>query len=452
MDILLLAECGKVHEFMNNLDMRKIPVEKLNPAEYNPRIDLQAGDPVYEKLLRSVEEFGYVDPLIWNERTGNLVGGHQRLKILVHLGYTEIDCIVVDIDEPREKALNIALNKIQGDWDLDKLKVCLDELADLGFDNDLVGFEPDEVDKLYNRNERVQGKVDEDDFDAEKEVEAIEIPFTQLGDIWLIGNHRLMCGDSTSEEDVSKLMDGKKAKMIFVDPPWNVDYGGAAHPSWKKRSIINDKMSTDDFYNFLLAAFKNMAAVSEQGCMTYAVMSAQEWGSLMNVMRECGYHWSSTIIWYKNSPVLSRKDYHTKYEPIWYGWLSGAARLCPMTEGDKVSRNQSDVWEIPRPTKSPEHPTMKPVALAGKAIANSSREGDIILDLFGGSGTTLIAAEQTERTSFLMELDPKYADCIVNRYIKFKDGDEGVFLLRDGEKIPWADVPQPPQAEVEGES
>lgn len=208
-----------------------------------------------------------------------------------------------------------------------------------------------------------------------------------------------------------QLMNGKNARFVFTDPPWNVDYGSdSTHPSWKPRKILNDKMSTEDFGAFLYAAFKAMKEVSEPGCMTYIVMSPQEWGNMMNALRELNYHWSSTIIWSKDQLVLSRKDYHTKYEPIWYGWTDGA-RLYPL----KV-RKQSDVWEIPRPKVSEEHPTMKPVALVAKAIENSSRAGDTVLDLFGGSGTTLIAAEQLGRTCHMMELDPKYCDVIIERW------------------------------------
>lgn len=414
---------------MDSMQIQKIPIEKLSPAKYNPRKDLQPGDAEYEKLLRSVEEFGYVEPIIWNKRTGNIVGGHQRFKVLKQLGFAEIDCVVVDMDEAREKALNIALNKISGDWDTAKLADVFRDIEQYGISLDITGFEPPEIDKLYQKLSREDGKIVEDDFDAEAEAAQITEPLTRRGDIWLLGKHRLMCGDSTDIADVAKLMDAAKAKMVFTDPPWNVDYGGNAHPSWKQRQILNDKMSTEDFYKFLLATFKAMAGVSEPGAMTYVVMSAQEWGSVMTAMKEAGYHWSSTIIWAKDSLVLSRKDYHTQYEPIWYGWLGGEKRLCPLQD-----RQQSDLWQIPRPKKSEEHPTMKPVALAGKAVGNSSRPGDTVLDLFGGSGTTLIACEQSDRVNCSLELDPKYCDVIVKRYIEFRKSDEGVFLLRGGEK------------------
>jgi DNA modification methylase len=422
---------------MPGLRIQKISTSKLNPAKYNPRLDLQPGDPAYEKLLQSMEEFGYVDPIIWNERTGNIVGGHQRFKILKQMGYEEIDCVVINLDEQREKALNIALNKIQGEFDIPKLAEVLKDLEASGFNFEITGFERPEVDKLYQQVMRTTGKIVEDDFDAEKEAEQISEPLTKSGDIWLLGNHRLMCGDSTDLGQTATLVDGRRVQMVFTDPPWNVDYGGASHPSWKQRSIMNDKMSEEDFYKFLFSAFKAMASISEPGAMTYVVMSAQEWGSVMTAMKEAGYHWSSTVIWAKDRLVLSRKDYHTQYEPIWYGWLDGEKRLCPLQD-----RNQSDLWQFERPTKSTEHPTMKPIALAAKAVGNSSRTGDAVLDLFGGSGTTLLACEQCGRVNYSMELDPKYCDVIVNRFIKFCESDSGVYLLRNGVKTAYNEIPQ----------
>lgn len=417
----------------SKMNIQTIPASKLMAAKYNPRKDLKPGDTEYEKLRRSIEEFGYVEPVIWNERTGNIVGGHQRFKVLVSLGYTEIECVVLNIDAQREKALNVALNKISGEFDIPLLTDLLRDLNEEGFDVSLTGFDATEMEDLFK--DKTTGKVKEDNFDADKAAAEIETPVTQRGDIWLLGKHRLMCGDSTVLTEVQQLMDGQKARFIFTDPPWNVDYGSdAKHPSWKARQILNDKMSTEQFGAFLLAAFRCMSVVSETGCMTYVVMSAQEWGNIMPAMRGSGFHWSSTIIWAKDSLVLSRKDYHTQYEPIWYGWLEGT-RLCPLKD-----RKQSDVWNIPRPKVSIEHPTMKPVALVAKALLNSSRTGDTALDLFGGSGTTLIASEQTERVCFMMELDPKYCDVIVKRYIEQVGNDESVFLLRDGVKSAYAEV------------
>lgn len=424
---------------MDQMNIRMIPANKLNLTKYNPRKDLKPGDAEYEKLRRSIEEFGYVEPVIWNERTGNIVGGHQRFKVLKQLGYTEVQCVVVDLDEQREKALNVALNKIGGEFEMDLLAALMYDLQEEGMDVTLTGYDLFEVDKMLQQQSKKPGTVSEDDFNGDEEAAAIVTPITQPGDIWQIGRHRLMCGDSTDADQVATLMDGKKAQMVFTDPPWNVDYGSdSKHPSWKPRQILNDKMSQEDFFNFLLAACKSMFSVCEPGAMVYLVMSAQEWGSIMTAMQRAGFHWSSTIVWVKDSHVLSRKDYHTKYEPIWYGWQDGGKALCHLRD-----RQQSDVWEINRPRKSDDHPTMKPIALAGRAIGNSSRYGDVILDLFGGSGTTLLAAEQLDRVAYLMELDPKYCDVILKRIIAHRDTDEGIFLLRGGERYMYHDTPEP---------
>jgi len=418
------------------MDIQKIPINQLKAARYNPRKDLKPGDAEYEKLRKSMEQFGYVEPVIWNKQTGNIVGGHQRYKILTEFGAKKIDCVVVDMDEQREKALNIALNKVSGDWDMPLLTDLLKDLGDNGFDVSLTGFEAAEIHELFGNDNDGSKDVIEDEFDTDAALAEIETPISQRGDIWLLGKHRLMCGDSTSQDEVKVLMDGKKARQVFTDPPWNVDYGGSSHPSWKPgRQILNDKMSTEDFKDFMLKVFTTMSAVSEPGCMTYVVMSAQEWGSLMDAIREAGYHWSSTIIWKKDSLVLSRKDYHTQYEPIWYGWLEGSSRICPL-----VDRKQSDVFDIPRPKRSEQHPTMKPIELVARTIVNSSHKGDLVLDLFGGSGTTILAAEQTERVCNMMELDEKYADVIVKRYIENTGSDTGVFLIRNGEKVSYQDA------------
>lgn len=415
------------------MDIERIEISKLKSAEYNPRKALKPGDPEFEKLKNSITEFGYVEPIIWNKRTGKVVGGHQRLSVLKHLGETEVDCVVVDLDEQKEKALNIALNKISGDWDMPLLTDLLKDLNDDGFDITLTGFDMSEFDSFF-KDEVKEQVAEDDDFDLSKQLKNITKVRTQKGDIWQIGKHRLMCGDSTEDGDVAQLLGGKKATVVFTDPPWNVDYGGASHPSWKQRSIMNDSMSTEQFGVFLTKAFDCMSKVIVDGAMVYVVMSGQEWGNIMNVMDKCGYHWSSTIIWAKDTLVLSRKDYHTQYEPIWYGWKNGT-RVCPLED-----RKQSDVWNIPRPKRSEEHPTMKPIELVARALMNSSHSNEIALDLFGGSGTTLMAAEQTNRVCCMMELDPKYCDVIVQRYINLFNKEEDIFLIRDGKKIPYKDV------------
>ena len=410
------------------MEFRKLPIASLVPAAYNPRKDLKPGDPEFEKIRRSIEEFGYVEPIIVNEdRT--IIGGHQRVKVLSALGFTEIDCVIVSVDKTKEKALNIALNKITGEWDTASLAQLLAELDKQNYNLELTGFDWDEAEKLLKTIEKADDGKD-DDF----EPELPEQPISQRGDVWLLGRHRLMCGDSTVAENMAVLLEGKRVEMVFTDPPWNVNYGATDHPSWKQRTIQNDSMSEEDFRQFLSKTFACMAVALVVGGMAYVVMSAQEWGSLMPALSENGFHWSSTIIWNKDRLVLSRKDYHTRYEPIWYGWKDGAPRIHPLTD-----RQQCDVWDIPRPSKSEEHPTMKPVELVERAIQNSSKRGNFVLDQFGGSGTTLIACENTGRTCFMMELDPKYADVIVHRYIEKAGGGE-VFLLRDGQKIAYTSL------------
>ena len=393
------------------MEIVKVDINELICPEYNPR---QITDDEMGKLKNSINEFGYVDPIIVNKHNNHIVGGNQRYCALKSLGYDEVD--VIFINEPdinREKALNLALNKISGEWDFVKLADILDDLELNDFDISLTGFDELELEDfgIEDKTEHEPTEIVEDDYEEPDELEVM----VQTGDIYILGNHRLMCGDSTKREDVALLMDGKQADMVFTDPPWNVNYGaGTENVPHKTRSILNDSMTTEDFKKFMLSVFQNMNQFSKEGCMTYVVMSAQEWGNLMLTLNEAGYHWSSTIIWKKNNFVISRKDYHTQYEPIYYGWKDGAPRLHPVED-----RKQSDVWDIERPRVSAEHPTMKPIELVARAITNSSNPSDIVLDLFGGSGTTIIASEQTDRQCMMMELDPKYCQVIINRWEEF---------------------------------
>lgn len=411
------------------MKIERIDIDRLVPAAYNPRKDLSSSDAEYQKIRTSITTFGYVDPIIIN-RDYTIIGGHQRIKVLRDLGYTQVDCVVVDLDKEHERSLNIALNKISGEWDTELLKNLMSDLDSIGWDMELTGFDLDEIEKLLDDLDRKEAQ--EDDFDLEKALEESEEPFTRRGDLWQIGKHRLLCGDSTERDDVTYLMGDKKADMVFTDPPWNVNYGAMDEDNaqgYRPRTILNDFMGTEDFKAFMSKAFYNMNTASKEGCMTYVVMSAQEWGNMMLTLADNSYHWSSTLIWNKDRLVLSRKDYHTKYEPIWYGWKEGTARLHPLPD-----RKQSDVWDFERPSRSDEHPTMKPVALVDRAVRNSSRSNDLILDLFGGSGTTMIAAESANRACYMMELDPKYCDVIVKRYIN-SFGEENVTCRREGMDI-----------------
>jgi len=284
---------------------------------------------------------------------------------------------------------------LESDYDLEYTGFTDVELEDMGFDMNLESF--------------VEEPQSEED--AIPEIKEDEPPISKMGDVWILGNHRLCCGDSTSIDDVEKLMNKERADMIFTDPPWNVNYGATDHPTWKQRTILNDHMQEDEWADFVMGFCTSLKIASKGGCMTYLVMSAQEWAIVDKTLRDAGFHWSSTIIWAKDALVISRKDYHTQYEPIWYGWNADESRLSPL-----LDRKQSDVWEVPRPRISKLHPTTKPIELVERAINNSTQRTNLVLDLFLGSGSTLIAAEKTGRRCYGMELDPKYADVIVERW------------------------------------
>ena len=362
------------------------------------------------QIASSIKEFGFNNPILIDKDNG-IIAGHGRLEAAKKLGLTKVPTIKLEhLTDSQRKAYILADNRIaiNSEWDIELLSLELKDL-DAEFDLTALGFDEKELAALLNP-EQVEGNTNEDAVP-----ELPDKPTTKLGDVYQLGNHRLMCGDSTIQEDVSNLMGGNKADMVFTDPPWNVDYGASKNNGkYKARTILNDSMETDEFKHFMDSAFKQMAEHSKTGCMTYVVMSAQEWGNMMLSLLLNEYHWSSTIIWNKSSLILSRKDYHTKYEPIWYGWLNGSPRLCPLED-----RKQSDVWDFDKASKSDLHPTTKPVELVEHAIENSSIKGNIVLDLFGGSGSTMIASEKARRSSCLMELDPKYCDVIVKRWEDF---------------------------------
>ena len=319
------------------------------------------------------------------------------------LGYTEIECNVVELDKTKEKALNIALNKISGEWDNTKLEELLAELKETDIDMDITGFSFDEVDNILKD---ITGSK-EDNFDIDSAYEEIKEPITKPGDIWILGNHRLMCGDSTQKENVLRLMNKQEADMILTDPPYNVDYEGKTVDALK---IANDNMNQTEFYNFLLDSFRNMFEVTKCGSSIYVFHADTEGLNFRNAFNAVGFKLAQCLIWVKNTFVMGRQDYQWRHEPILYGWKEGAGHYFI------DSRNQSTVLEFDKPSRNAEHPTMKPIDLLVYLIKNSSKENDLILDLFGGSGSTLIAAEQTQRTCYMMELDQKYCDVIVRRW------------------------------------
>lgn len=434
------------------MQIEKVRISELNPAEYNPRVRLRPGDAEYEKLKRSIQTFGYIDPIIINA-DGTIIGGHQRFFILQELGYDEIDVVKLDLDENEERALNVALNKISGEWDEEKLKDLLKDLKLDNYDFTITGFGEKELDDLIADLE-IPETTEDDDFDTESAYENIEQPNTKRGDIYILGNHRLMCGDSTDTTEVDALLNGESADLIVTDPPYNVNYGdkakyleeylGNGHRNQKR--IKNDNMDSLSFYHFLLDSFSSAYSALRPGGAIYVFHAETEGQNFRAAFTDAGLKLAQVLIWEKNSFVLGRQDYQWRHEPILYGWKEGAAHYFindrtqdtviledeidykHMTKQeliayvDELHRGLADKTSVlyeNKPARNDIHPTMKPITLIGKLIKNSSRINEKVLDLFGGSGSTLIAAEQLKRRAFLMELDERFCDVIVKRWEEF---------------------------------
>ena len=380
------------------------PTDKLVPYARNARTH---SDAQIAQIAASIVEFGFTNPILAGG-DGVIVAGHGRLAAAQKLGLERVPVVVLDHLTPTQRrALIIADNRIAENtgWDEAMLRIEIASLQDDEFDLALTGFDADALAELMAGDEPdAEGNTDDD---AVPEVG--ETPISRPGDVWELGNHRLVCGDATDPKSYEALMADAQADMVFTDPPYNVDYANSAKDKMrgKDRPILNDNLG-DGFYDFLLAALTPM--LERCAGATYIAMSSSELDTLQQAFRAAGGKWSTFIIWAKNTFTLGRADYQRQYEPILYGWPEGAQRhWC----GD---RDQGDVWNIKKPQKNDLHPTMKPVELVERAIRNSSRPGDIVLDPFGGSGTTLIAAEKSGRIGWLIELDPKYVDVIVRRW------------------------------------
>ena len=364
------------------MQFQSYKIADLIPASYNPRKKLKPGDKEYEKIKNSIREFGYVEPIIINSDM-TIIGGHQRATVLADLGYTEVECIVVDIDKNKEKALNVALNKITGEWNKELLADLIKDLEDSEFDVSITGFEPPEIEQLFNSVH--DKKIMEDDFDVEAELAKPIVAKT--GDVWLLGKHRVICGDS----------------------------------------ILPD----EDFYKFLFAAFVNMEQSMEQDASIYVFHADTEGLNFRKAFKDAGFYLSGCCIWKKNALVLGRSPYQWQHEPCLFGWKKGGKHQW------YSDRKQTTIWEYDRPKASKDHPTMKPVALMAYPIQNSCMSNCIVLDPFLGSGSTLIACEQTHRICYGIELDEKFVDVIVNRYIEQCGSDADVFVIRDDMKISY---------------
>lgn len=373
------------------MNIQKIEITKLKPAEYNPRKDLKPEDEEYQKIKRSIIEFGYVVPVVINSDM-TVIGGHQGLTVLEDLGYKKIECSVQNLDKTHEKALNLALNKINGIWDNEKLEKILAELKE---------------------------------------------PITKIGDTWILGKHRLVCGDSTNKEAVERLMNNREADMVLTDPPYNVNVENS-----QGMKIQNDNMDNKAFGEFLTKAFKNLSEILKAGGAFYIWFASREHINFEKALNENGLKVRQEIIWNKNMFILGNQDYQWKHEPCLYGWKDGAAHyfiddrtqatviedkhqdfrklkkeeLVKMLEEIYADKISTTIIEENKPTINDLHPTMKPIKLLSRLIKNSSRIDECVVDLFGGSGSTLIACEQLSRPCYMMELDPKYCDVIVKRW------------------------------------
>lgn len=404
------------------MEIKELPLKELKPAAYNPRKKLKKGDKEYEKIKQSLLKFGYVDPIIVNEDL-TVIGGHQRLTVLKDLDYETAKCVIVDLPKEDEKALNIALNKITGQWDDALLADLLLELQESDFNLDLTGFEPPEIDDILSN---VHDKeLSEDEFDVEEELKKPTL--SRHGDIWQLGKHRVICGDSTKAETYKQLLDDRKANLVVTDPPYNVDVEETAG------KILNDNMSDGDFYQFLLSMFTQVENHMEDDASIYVFHADTEGLNFRKAFKDAGFYLSGCCIWKKNSLVLGRSPYQWQHEPCLYGWKKKGKHQW------FSDRKQTTIWEYDRPKSSKDHPTMKPIQLMAYPIQNSSMLGTIVLDPFLGSGSTLIAADQTGRVCYGIELDEKFVDVIVKRYIEVT-GDTEVTVQRNHEVLTYNQV------------
>lgn len=383
---------------MSLTEVKSLPISALKSADYNPR---KISKEALEQLKLSLKKFTAVEPAIINSHPGRenvIVGGHQRLKAAKELGWFEFPCIVVNLAEPEERELNVRLNKNTGEFDMPLLKEFFekDDLLDWGFSDDELG-------NLFD--EEITGLTDPDEIP-----EPPANPITVIGDVWILGNHRLMCGDSTSIDEIQKLCAGNLVDMWLTDPPYNVAYEGKTKDALK---IQNDSMGNDQFRQFLRDCYVAADVVMKPGAVFYIWHADSEGYNFRGAAKDANWTVRQCLIWKKSCMVMGRQDYQWKHEPCLYGWKEGAGHLWAS------DRKQTTILEFDKPNRNAEHPTMKPVELFEYQMLNNTKGGDIILDSFGGSGTTLIAAEKNGRIARLMELDPKYCDVIIKRWQDF---------------------------------
>ena len=402
-------------------DMQLVPVSKLVPYVNNART--HSPEQVM-KLRSSLRKFGFINPII--DRDYGIIAGHGRLLAAKEEGITEVPCVFVDyLTEAQKKAYILADNRMAMDagWDEELLRVEIEALQGEAFDVSLTGFDEMELADLFKDGS--DSGAEDDDYDLSAALE--KAAFVERGDIWTVGRHRLMCGDATSAEDVAALMDDRKANLILTDPPYGVSFKSSSG-----LTIQNDSMKNEEFYNFLLSAFENMADHLEKGGAAYVFHADTEGLNFRRAFIDAGFHLAGCCIWVKDSLVLGRSDYQWQHEPVLYGFMQNGKH--PWYS----DRKQTTIWNFAKPKRNANHPTSKPLDLLGYPIGNSTQENAIVIDTFGGSGSTLMACEQINRTCCTMELDEKYASVILRRYVDDTGDTDGVYVLRNGEKLPYS--------------
>ena len=410
-------------------ELQLVPIEKLVPYANNARTH---SPEQIKKLRSSLREFGFINPVIIDRDYG-VIAGHGRILAAQEEGLEKVPCVFADhLTEAQKKAYIIADNRMAMDagWDEEMLRVEIEALQAADFDPLLTGFDEKELADLFDSEE---DKVKDDDFDLSAALE--KAAFVERGDVWIVGRHRLMCGDATSAEDVARLMDGKKANLIVTDPPYGVSFKSSSG-----LTIQNDSIKNEEFYSFLLSAFKNMADNLEKGGAAYVFHADTEGLNFRRAFIDAGFHLAGCCIWVKDSLVLGRSDYQWQHEPILYGFLQNGKH--PWYS----DRKQTTIWNFAKPKRNANHPTSKPLDLLSYPIGNSSQPNAIVVDTFGGSGSTMMACEQANRISFMMELDEKYASVILRRAVENGIAPEDIFVERGGQRIPYVDLVK----EVEG--
>ena len=419
------------------MNIKVMKLSELNPAKYNPRKALKPGDKEFEKLKNSIENFGYVELIVVNTRTGNtVISGHQRLSVLKHLGREEAECVLVDLDVNNEKALNIAMNKIVGEWDTEKLTNLLGELKAEDFDLSFTGFEPVDLEKLLGTKDEAK----EDDFDVESELK--QPAFSKPGDMWHLGKHAVSCGDSKDPETNKHLLGEVKVNLVCTEPPYVVNRDSSSG------KITNDDLNDADALKFLMNAFSCFHEAMAKDASIYVFYATAKTRIFHDAFEDAGFKVGAGLVWKKDRLVLTRTDWKYIHEPIIWGWRKDGKHIW---YGDQ---KQTTVFEFPRLKSSKDegfgHPSSKPIPLIAYLIKQCTQTNGIVLDGFLGSASTLIACDQLDRVCYGVELEPKFVDVAVKRYCSAHDGRyDDVYVIRDGQKLKFEEVATF-EAEVEG--